>query len=241
MLRLVSIMNMRQTVEGPRLRHGAIITALGYVLSWGVPFASFSILPKLYVAGDAAKTGQNIAANQQLLALAIFAFLLNFIGDILSAWGMYILVRTVNESVSMLVAWLRVVFAAVGLSAVNNLVTAHRLVARPEVLTALGQSELNAQVHVLIGAFNSQFAFSLILFGVYLVPLGWLMYRSGHIPKWLGVVIAINGAGWILQQAVPYFLPERDLGFLFFTSFGELFLLVWLIGWGSRLKDPVTP
>ena len=116
--------------------------------------------------------------------------------------------------------------------------TSHRLVTRPAALAALGQTELDAQVHVAISAFSSQFAFSLILFGVYLVMLGWLFYRSGYLPGWLGVVIAIAGAGWIAMQSGRYF--GLDLGFLFFTSFGELVLLVWLIGWGSRLREPAT-
>ncbi|HEY5677814.1 MAG TPA: DUF4386 family protein, partial [Myxococcales bacterium] len=86
-----------------------------------------------------------------------------------------------------------------------------------------------------LGAFNSQFAFSLILFGVYLVLLGWLFYRSGYLPRWIGIVLAISGAGWIVRQSGQYL--GIDLGFLFFTSFGELALIVWLIGWGTRLRD----
>jgi hypothetical protein len=66
-----------------------------------------------------------------------------------------------------------------------------------------------------------------------------LVYRSGYIPKWLGVVLAIDGAGWIITEARPYVLPQADLGFLLFTSFGELVLLAWLIGWGTRLEEPI--
>jgi hypothetical protein len=50
----------------------------------------------------------------------------------------------------------------------------------------------------------------------------------------------INGAGWIVMNSSRYLLPGIDLGFLFVTSFGELILLVWLIGWGTRLKEPAT-
>ena len=104
-------------------------------------------------------------------------------------------------------------------------------------LTALGQNQLDAQVHVAIGAFNSQFAFSLIIFGVYLILLGWLAYRSGYVPKWVGIAVAIAGAGWLVMESGPYLLPGIDVGFLFVASFGELILLVWLVGWGRRLSD----
>jgi hypothetical protein len=64
-------------------------------------------------------------------------------------------------------AWLRVAFAAV-----LNLATANRLVTRASDLTPLGQAQVHAQVFVAVGAFRSQFTFSLILFGAYLVLLG---------------------------------------------------------------------
>jgi hypothetical protein len=206
----------------------------------GGPFASFSILPRLFVADDAARTFQNIAANQGLLAAAIFAFLINFIGDVVAAWGLYLFLRPVNASVSMFVAWLRVVFATVGLAAVSNLVTAYRLVTWPAALAALGQNQLDAQVHVAIGAFTSQFAFSPIVFGAYLVMLGWLAYRSGYVPRWLGIVLQVNGAGWIVMEAGPYLVPGIHLGFLFVATFGELLLLVWPVGWGTRLGEPAA-
>ena len=223
-----------------RLRNAALITVAGYVMSWGVPFASFSVLPKLFVADDAAKTLQNVSASHGSLVFAIFAFMLNFIGDIVAAWGLYLLLRSVSAPISMFVAWLRVVFATLGLAATMNLVTAHRLVTRPAALAALGQTGLAAQVHVAIGAFNSEFAFSLIVFGVYLMALGLLSWRSGYVPKWLAVVLVVNGAGWIVMEAGPYLLPGTDLGVLFVATFGELVLLVWLVGWGTRLREPTV-
>jgi hypothetical protein len=233
-------MDEGEILHGPKLRHAAIITVIGYVLGWGVPFGSFYILPKLFVAKNAAETSLNIVAHQGLFVATIFAFLLAFIGDVVAAWGLYLLVRPVNASVSMFIAWLRVVFATIGLAAVLNLVTAYRLLTRPDYLTALGQNQLNAQVQVAIGSFNSQFAFSLIIFGVHLMLLGWLVYRSGYIPKWLGIVLVIDGAGWSIMEAGTYLLPGIDLGFLFIATFGELLLLVWLIGWGTRLSEPTT-
>lgn len=227
-----------KTLHGPRLRHAALITVLGYAMGWGVPFASFSILPKLFDASDAARTSQNLVAHPGLFAAVIFAFLFNFIGDVVAAWGLYLLLRPVDAAVSMLVAWLRVVFATLGLAAVLNLVTAHRLLAKPAYLSALGQDQLAAQVQVAMVAFSSQFAFILIIFGVHLVLLGWLVHRSGYMPRWLGIVLAINGAGWSIMEAGPYLMPGIDLGLLFVATLGELLLLAWLIGWGTRLTEP---
>ncbi len=59
----------------------------------GVAFASIRILPRQYVADDAARTAQNIAANPGSFVAVIFAFLISFIGDIVAAWGLYLLLR----------------------------------------------------------------------------------------------------------------------------------------------------
>jgi hypothetical protein len=225
---------------GPTLRQAAMVTVAGYLMGSGVPFASFSLLPKLFVAASAVQTRQNIVAHPGQLVAVIFALLFNFIGDVVAAWGLYLLLRPVSDAVSRLAAWLRVVFAAMGLAAVLNLVTAHRLATRAESLVVLGQSQLDAQLHVALGAFNSQFAFSLIVFGAYLLVLGGLMVRSRHVPKWLGVLILLDGAAWCVMEAGHYLLPGVDLGWLFIPTFAELILLVWLVGWGFRLREPAA-
>lgn len=231
-------MNSGEIVRGPTLRQAALITVAGYLVGFGVPFASFSVLPKLFVANSAAQTSQNILANQGLFVAAILTLLLAFIGDVVAAWGLYVLLRPVNGSVSMLTAWLRVVYATVAIVAVVNLATAYRLLTQPDYLTAFGREQLDYQVQLAVASFNVQFAFSLMVFGLYLVALGLLVYKSGYIPRWLGVVLVIDGAGWIITEAGPYLLPHADLGFLLVTSFGELILLIWLIGWGTRLREP---
>lgn len=215
------------------LRRAAWVTVVGYAMTSGVPFAEFKILPAILVVDDAARTAQNATAHHAAFVVAVFAYLANFIGDIVAAWGLYELLRPAGESLSMFVAWLRVAFAAVGLAALNNLVTANRLLTRAQDLKALGRAQIDAEAFVAIGAFRSQFSFGLIFFGVYLVLLGWLFFRSGYLPKWLGVVLVVTGAGWVANIGGRY--AGGDLGFLFYTSFGELVLLVWLIGWGTRL------
>jgi hypothetical protein len=229
-----------RSTSPPPLRQAALIAVIGYLMSFGVPFASFSLMPRIFVPDDAARTAQECSAHPAILGAIILLFLANFVGDVVNAWGLYWLLRPVHASMSMLVASLRVVYAAMGLAAVLELVTAHRLITRPGALAALGQSGRDAQVYTALGSFNSQFAFSLVLFGAYLVLLGWLVYRAGYMPRWLGVVVAVAGAGWMVSEAGRYLLPGVDLGFLFFTSFGELALIVWLIGWGTRLREPAV-
>jgi hypothetical protein len=204
---------------------------------FGTAFATFSAIPRLLDPSSATQTSENILAHQGLFSAAIVAMLVNFVGDVLAAWGLYVLLRPAGAAWSMLVAWFRLVYTAMGLAAVLQLATAHRLLTQQSNLAALGRTALDVQVHVAVRAFQAQFDLSLIIFGVYLTMLGWLIWRSGHVPKWLGAAIVINGLGWVVMQAGNYLLPGVNLGFLFVTTFGELVLLVWLVGWGTRLKD----
>jgi hypothetical protein len=233
-------MDERQVLHGPTLRQAAAIAVVGYALGLGVPFASFRALPRLFDPSSAAQTSQNILAHQGLFVAAMFAFLLAFVGDVVAACGLYWLLRPVSASVSMLAAALRVVFATMELVAVLDLAIAHRLLTGSAYLTALGRTQLDAQVQVAVGGFHVQNAFSLIVFGVHLVVLGWLVLRSRHVPRWLGAVLAINGAGWSILESGPYLFPGVNLDFVWITTAGELFLLVWLVGWGTRLREATT-
>jgi hypothetical protein len=222
------------------LRRAALVTIAGDVLASGTPFASFYALPKLLDATSAAQTSQNILASPGLLVAALLVMLLNFVGDILSAWGLYVLLRPVNALMSTLVAWFRIVYTGAGLVAVLNLAVAHRLLTDPHALAALGRTQLDAHVQIALLSFQAEFDFSLILFGIYLTMLGWLFTRAPYIPKWLGVLLILDGLGWIGTEVGPFLLPHTNVDFLMITSVGELVLLVWLIGWGLRLKEPVS-
>ncbi len=218
-------------------RRAAIATVVGYVLGWGVPLATFKAVPSLLDLHDAARTSQNILAHPRWLVAATFAMLLNFVGDVVAAWGLYHLLRPAGAALSALAALLRIVFATMGLAATAHLATASRLLANPAHLEALGRGQLDAQVQISLVSFNVQNAFSLIVFGVHLVLLGWLAYRSRSVPRWLGVVLALDGAAWIAIESGPYVLPGVDLGVLWIATGGELLFLAWLIGWGTRVTE----
>lgn len=225
----------REAVEPSRLRGPAIVTVVGYVMMFGTAFASLGIMPRLYVGDDAARTAQNILGNRALFGVAIVAYLVNFTGDIVGAWGLYELLKPVNASISMFVAWLRVAFAAMGLAILTNLVTAHRLLTAPAAAKLLGEGQRELQAQLAIATYNWQFSFSLIFFGVYLIALGWLIYRSGYMPRWLGVLLALDGLVWIVMSSGPYLYPGARFGPLFYATFAELLLPLWLIARGLRV------
>lgn len=78
---------------------------------------------------------------------------------------------------------------------------------------------------------------SLVLFGLYLGVIGVLVFRSGYIPRVLGVLLMIAGAGYVIDSLQPYLLPGVNLDFLMITFFGELVFMLWLLVRGWKLEE----
>jgi hypothetical protein len=219
------------------LRQAALIAGFGYLLN-PVTTAEFSIMPKLVIAGNIEQTAQNIVAHGGLFVGAIFCYLISFIGDVVIAWALYVLLAPVNRSVSLLTAWFRLMYTAVALFGLLNLVTVYRLLHTPDYLTAFGSGQLHAQVQLLLNSFRYDWSVGLVLFGIHLVLLGCLIYRSGYIPRILGILLVIDGLGWMIDSSRPYLFPNAHLGFLFVTFLGELFFMLWLLIRGWKIREP---
>jgi hypothetical protein len=77
------------------------------------PIANFSILQELIVPDDATKTVSNIIASEGLFRIGICCLLIVAILDIIVAWALYIFLKPVNKSLSLLTAWFRIVYATI--------------------------------------------------------------------------------------------------------------------------------
>src|SRR5271170_6639106 len=175
-------MNPATRNEGLTLRQAALTAGFAYLLN-PVSYAESSIYPKLVIPGNIEQTVQNIAAHQGLFVAAILCYLISFIGDVVIAWALYFLLAPVNRAVSLLMAWFQLVYAAMALYATLNLTTVFHLLTTPDFLTAFGAGPLHAQVQLLLHSFRYDWSFALLIFGIHLVLLGYLIYRSGYIPR----------------------------------------------------------
>jgi hypothetical protein len=225
--------------DGVSLRQAALIAGVAYLLN-PVSYAEFSIYPKLVVASNADQTVQNISAHMGLFAAAILCYLISFIGDVVIAWALYILLKPVNKALSLLTALFQLVYAAVALCSIFGLLNVYQLIATPYYRALFGSPQLHAQVWLQLHTFHNQWSLSLILFGIHLVLLGYLVYRSGYIPCLVGIALSIAGLGWMVAGLGPYILPNANLDFTFITAFGEIIFAFWLWIRGWRLQEPAV-
>ena len=234
---------IRASYWGITLRQAALIAGFAYLLD-PVSYAEFTLYPKLVIPGNIDQTVANITAHGGTFVAMTLCFFVNFIEDIVVAWALYVLLAPVNRSLSLLAAWLRLIYAGLALVGTMNLVTVYRVLNTPEYAAVFGPRALRAQIDLLLHSFRYEYAFVLIIFGIHLCLLGYLMFRSGYtgwISKVVGVLLVVPGIGWIVYQLRPYLYPSANLDWLFYTFFGELIFMLWLLIAGWRLKEPASP
>jgi hypothetical protein len=225
--------------EGLTLRQAALIAGFAYLLN-PVTYAEFSLYPRLVAPGHIEQTVANIVAHQGQFVALLLSYIVNFIGDVVIAWALYFLFVPVNRAVSLLAALFQLIYATIALVGTFNLAVVYRMLTNPEYARVFGANQLHAEVDLLLHWFRIDWSLGLALFGVHLVLVGGLIYWSTYAPKWLGVILAINGFGWTISELQPYMWPNANLGFLFVTYFGEVIFLLWLLIMGWRIKEPAA-
>jgi hypothetical protein len=220
------------------LRKAAVTAGICLLIMVAVaPFAELYVYPKLVVPNNAAETAKNIIANQSLFTSAIFGYLITFIVDVVIAWALYILLKPVNSNLSLLTALFRLIYTVIALVALNNLITVLRLLTTPDYSTLFQSDQLYAQAMIYLRAFRNHWYFGIIFFGIHLILLGYLVLRSGYIPKILGIILAISGLGYILTSTRPYLFPDVNIDFAKFTFYGEVIFMLWLLIRGWKIKE----
>jgi hypothetical protein len=92
---------------------------------------------------------------------------------------------------------------------------------------------------------SSGYLIAQMFFGLWLLPLGYLVYRSGYFPRVLGVLLAIGAVGYLVDRFVQFLAPGIAEGVEPFVvapaAVGELSLVVWLLVKGVRVVERGTP
>lgn len=218
------------------MRQAALIAASSLlVMSVLSPVAFFAIFPKLIVRSSIEQTVQNLAAHQALFVSGLLGYLITFIADIVVAWALVVFLKPVNRSLSILAGWFRLAYAAVAISALLKLVSVYRLLNSSDALAVLGTAQRNAQVYVLVISFRYEWSFSMIVFATHLLVLSYLVYRSGYVPKPIGILLAVNGVAYLIDTAQPF--VRLTVPYLFIAFFGELIFMFWLFLKGRKMQS----
>jgi Domain of unknown function (DUF4386) len=198
------------------------------VIALLTPFAQFGVLQTLVVPADATATVNNIVASEGLFRSGIAALLIVIAMDVVVAWSLYVLLRPINRTLALLVGWLRLVYATVFGYALVNLLDVAQLVGGAEQ-SALQGEQLQAQVMSSIASFdNGWVGIALAIFGLHLLGDGYLLFKSAHFPRFLGVLVVVAGCGYLADSFTRILVPDFAFTFSLFTFVGEALLIFWL-------------
>ena len=210
------------------LRTAAIVAGVGLLLMAILsPIAYLNTFQRLVKFDDAALTAQNILNSMGEFRTAVILLFIVAILDIVVAWGLYIVLVPANKNLSALAAWMRVIYAGIFIFAVGKLYMAS------QVLTPDG-----TQAMPYLKAFQTIWDTGLILFGFHLLVLGYLAFKSGYVPKWLGVFLVLAGLGYAVDGFGKILSPLYSLNLAQFTFVGEVLLIFWLLWKGFKGFDP---
>ncbi len=179
-------------------RRAARIAGAGYVLIFVLAiFANFMVREGLVDQANPAATVANITDSIGLFRLGLAAFLAVFILDIVIAWALHVVFRRVNRDLSLLTAWMRLVYTVLLGVALVFFFQVLALVGNPDYAAALGSAQVEAHVMLALESFNATWLVGLAAFGIHLVLLGVLVVRSQMVSKALGWMLMAAGVAYV--------------------------------------------
>lgn len=191
----------------------------------------------LIVYGDAATTAQNIMASEWQFRIGITGDLISIVFFLLAAWALYALLKSVDKDLALLFLLLNLGGVAVySLNLLNQFAVA-LLLSGADTLKVFQADQLQSLAMFFLNLHKNGYWIAQIFFGAWLFPLGYLVFKSGFLPRILGVVMMIHCVGWLMTTLQFFLFPgftaimyvTYPLGFI--SEFG---LALWLLIMGAR-------
>ena len=214
-------------------RGSASIAGIGLlIMTFLAIYSGFFVFQKLIIQDDPAATVNNILSNRMLFRLGIIGYVIVIICDIIVAWALYVFLKQINKSLSLLAGWFRLVYAIIFGIALSNYLNTLNLISGADYLKILEPAQLHADVMITLKAFDNGWNTGFIFFGLHLIMLGCLIFKSDYIPKYLGFLLIIAGLSYFLESVEKILYPEVKLSISLITGWGELIFMFWLL-WNS--------
>lgn len=208
-----------RTISRPAASVGGISLLLIAILA-GV--GNFAALAPLITVGDAAQTAAAIADSETQFRIGALCMLTAAVLDVVVAAALLRIFEPVDRMLAVTAAWFRVAYVAVFLVALTQLVQVPNLLGDPQLA-------MNA-----VDAYTTIWHVGLVLFAAHLLLIGYLAFRSGFVPRWLGVLVAIAGIGYLIDGVGTVLVMDYMPTVSTVTFIGEVALIGWLLWTAGR-------
>jgi hypothetical protein len=198
--------------------------------------ANFAVLERLVIPGDAASTTSAILNAWGIFWLAIMALFGVAVLDVVVAWALWMFFDRVHHVVAVIAAGCRALYALIFAVAISHLVSAAQLLSGQQI-----NSSVEVEVLTEVQLFDDIWKLGLALFGCHLLLIGWLAFTSGLVPRFIGVLVAIAGLGYLFDSLAGLLSASYAFELASFTFIGEVLLMIWLLMFAFRDKSVGRP
>lgn len=207
------------------------ILSLGYVPS------------QINVQGDAATTLHNITASATLFRVGIVASLVCYTAFAVLPLVLYKLLCPVSRTAAALMVAFAVISVPIAVVNVVHKLDVLSLVSGAGYLRGFTADQLHARVMLSLEAYGSGILVTKIFWGLWLLPFGYLVFKSGILPRVLGVLLMLGCVGYLIDVAANVFAPSyADTAMqsvVTLPSFlGEVGICLWMLIVGAKERTP---
>jgi len=195
---------------------------------------------KLVVSGDAEATAANIRSQESLWRLGIAAELFLLICAVVLTVIFYILLRPVSRDLALLATSFNLVSVALEAAYALHLIATLFPLGNAGYLKAFTPEQLNALASLSVRSHGNGFGVALIFFGCFCLIAGYLIFRSGYLPKTVGVLMQIAGLSYLINSFALILSPsvanQMYPAILVPAFIGETSLCLWLLVKGVNVE-----
>jgi hypothetical protein len=219
---------------------GVLYLLNGLVAGFGFGY----VLTRVYVPGNAATTAGNLVANSGLARMGVLADLFQATEWAFLAMTLFLLLKHVNRSAAG--AMVAIVAIGSAITCLNDVFQfeAIRVATNPSYAASFGALGSNALVLLLLDIHHYGFLIAQIFFGLWLVPFGYLAYKSGMFPKALGIALIVGGACYLVGMVAVFLVPDfgEKINTLITipSAIAEVSMLLYLLVVGVKTQKPTT-
>lgn len=221
------------------LKKTARLAGILYLVS--AVFAPFSLIyvpSKIIVSGNATATAEKMLANEMLFRTSIALGMVSIILFLFVALVQYKLFEKVNKNLASVMALLVIVQIPVGF-VIDIFSITSLMIFKGEIMNNIAPNERHSIAMLLLKMGSNGNFILMTLWGLWLIPFGQLVFRSGFIPRVIGIYLILNGVTYIITSYAFVLFPEYKVlidQYSFPLLLGEPVIMLWFLIVGVRIK-----
>lgn len=219
-------------------KHTARIAGFVYLMNIITGIFAQGVRSTLIVPGDAGATANNIVTSEWLFRIGFVSDLIMVTFYLFMGLAFYVLLKPVNRSIALLMLLLNLAGVPIlGINMLNQFATL-LLMSSADYLSVFSAAQLQALGMLFFDMHEYGYTIAAISYGAYLVPLGYLVFKSGYFPRMLGILLMIAGVGQLIPLFQTFLLPNYAVisyPGLAVATIAEFSFCLWLLIKGVKI------